>query len=316
MNQIVTTPKAALIDFNGKQLDVIRCTVAADLTSVEFDMFMNISRMNGLNPFKKDIYALVYNKDKPDKRKVSFITGIGGYRSIANRSGTYRPDEDEAEVSTDESEKNPLTNPLGIVKAKVRVWRYGPDGNWHPITGTARWTEYAPITEEWAWDDASNKRKPTGKQSIDKGSNWLKMPHVMIEKCAEANALRKGWPEDLGALYVDAEMDRATTLDLSATEIVEQERTAKRQAALGGPNMVTAVFEFSEGLQAIPAGQFADRCIQWIGELGDAESVQNWQEQNRVALKQFWGTNGGDALELKKAIEGRIATLTKQEQAA
>lgn len=314
MNKIVTTPAKALIDFNGKQLDLIRRTVANDLNGDEFDMFINIARQNGLDPFKKQIYAVVYNKDKPDKRKVSFITGIGGYRAIAQRSGLYRPDEDAPRIEKAEDLKDAI-NPLGIDHAEVKVHRYGPDGKWYPITGRAYWLEFAPIKEEWA-ENANGKWAPTGKLTLDRGGNWGKMPHVMLAKCAEADALRKGWPEDLGALYVDAEMDRATTLDLSATEIVEQERTAKRQAALGGPNMVTAVFEFSEGLQAIPAGQFADRCIQWIGELGDAESVQNWQEQNRVALKQFWGTNGGDALELKKAIEGRIAALTKQEQAA
>lgn len=314
MSEIVTTHKPALIDFAPKQLDLIRRTVANDLNADEFDMFINIARQNGLDPFKKQIYAVVYNKDKIDKRKVSFITGIGGYRAIAQRSGLYRPDEDAPRIVKAEDLKDDL-NPLGIDYAEVKVHRYGPDGKWYPITGRAYWLEFAPIKDEWA-ENANGKWAPTGKQTLDRSGNWGKMPHVMLAKCAEADALRKGWPEDLGALYVDAEMDRATTLDLSATEIVEQERTAKRQAAIGGPNMVTAVFEFSEGLQAVPAGKFADRCIEWIGELESADAIDNWKQQNRVALQQFWGTNPGDALELKKAIEGRIEKLTKQEAAA
>jgi phage recombination protein Bet len=313
MNNVVTMHKRGLMDFSGKQLDLIRRTVAAELNSDEFDMFISIARQNGLDPFKKQIYAIVYNKDKPDKRKVSFITGIGGYRAIAQRSGLYRPDEEAPRIVQDESLKSDI-NPLGIQHAEVTVYRYGPDGKWYPITGRAYWAEYAPIKDEWAQDD-NGKWRPTGKTTLDTGGNWGKMPHVMLAKCAEADALRKGWPEDLGNLYVDAEMDRATTLDLTATEIVEQEQTARRQAALGGPNMITVMFEFSEGLQSIPSGQFVDRCINWIGKLEHASDIDGWAEYNRVALRQFWGTNPGDAIELKKTMEKRIAELKAKETA-
>lgn len=313
MNNTATMPQRGLMDFSGKQLELIRRTVAADLNPDEFDMFISIARQNGLDPFKKQIYAIVYSKDRPDKRKVSFITGIGGYRSIAARSGLYRPDEEAPRIVQDESLKSE-TNPLGIQHAEVTVYRYGPDGKWYPITGRAYWAEYAPIKEEWAAGE-DGKRRPTGKATLDTGGNWGKMPHVMLAKCAEADALRKGWPEDLGNLYVDAEMDRATTLDLTATEIVEQERTAKRQAAIGGPDMITVMFEFSEGLQAVPAGQFADRCIDWIGKLEQASDIDGWAEYNRVALRQFWGTNPTDALELKKAMEKRAAELKAKETA-
>lgn len=333
MNHISPMISKGLMSFTPKQLDLIRRTVAADLNTDEFDMFISISQMNGLNPFKKAIYALVYNKDDVNKRKVSFITGIGGYRSIAARSGQYRPDEQAPRVLTDETLVDPDSNPEGISHAEVTVHRYGPDGRWYPITGRAYWAEYAPLKEdagdfEWidtgeTWGDSGKPKKrkvrktdASGKRILDTSGQWGKMPRVMLAKCAEADALRKGWPEDLGNLYVDAEMDRATTLDLTATEIVEQERTAKRQAALGGPNMITVTFEFSEGLQSIPAGEFADRCVGWVKQLESADSVTNWLDYNRVALKQFWGTNPGDALELKKVFEARVEALSKKEATA
>lgn len=314
MSNVAIMPQRGLMDFSPKQLDLIRRTVAADLNADEFDMFISIARNNGLDPFKKQIYALVYNKDNPNRRKVSFITGIGGYRSIAQRSGTYRPDENAPRIVKDDGLKDEATNPLGIEYAEVTVHRYGPDGKWYPVTGRAYWMEYAPLKDEWK-EGEDGKRRPTGKTVLDTSGNWGRMPHVMLAKCAEADALRKGWPEDLGNLYVDAEMDSATTLDLTATEIVEQERTAKRQAAIGGPDMITVMFEFSEGLQAVPAGKFADRCLAWLREMKSASDINGWAEYNRVALKQFWGTNPGDALELKKAIESRIAELTPKETA-
>lgn len=314
MNNIATIPQRGLMDFSGKQLELIRRTVANDLNQDEFDMFIQIARQNGLDPFKKQIYALVYNKDNSDRRKVSFITGIGGYRAIAQRSGAYRPDENAPKIVKDEALKCE-TNPLGIEYAEVRVHRYGPDGKWYPITGRAYWDEFAPIKEEWA-DNEHGKRRPTGKMKLDTGGNWGKMPHVMLAKCAEADALRKGWPEDLGALYVDAEMDRATIIDMTATEIVAQERAAKRQAALGGPEMITAMFEFTEGLQAIHADKFADRCIEWLETLTTEYDVTGWRDSNRIALQQFWSMRPTDALELKKIIENRISELQKEKVTA
>jgi hypothetical protein len=38
---------------------------------------------------------------------------------------------------------------------------------------------------------------------------WGTMPKSQTAKCAEAALLRKGWPQDMGALYAREEMDQA-----------------------------------------------------------------------------------------------------------
>lgn len=172
-------------DYTGAQLALIKRTVAKDTNGDEFDLFMAVARMKALDPFSKQISAIVFNKDKPDKRNMSIITTIDGMRAIAARSGRYRPDEDEPEFTYDPDLKS-STNPLGLVKAKVRIWIADSqrDGGWKPATGVAYWDEFAPVKDEWAWVDGENgargTRKPTGKQTLD--GNWPKMGRIMLAK--------------------------------------------------------------------------------------------------------------------------------------
>jgi hypothetical protein len=73
--------------------------------------------------------------DDPD-----FFTGL---LEGAARTGNYRPDETEPSSINDDTLKAE-TNPAGLVSCSVRVWQYA-HGQWFPITGVARWEEFAPI---------------------------------------------------------------------------------------------------------------------------------------------------------------------------
>ena len=104
-------------DMPASQLALIKQTIAKDCNTDEFNLFIEVCRQTGLNPIRKQIYCAVYSKDKPDKRQMTIITGIDGYRAIANRSGLYRPaGEEDMKWVIDDSLKSP-TNPDGIVKA-------------------------------------------------------------------------------------------------------------------------------------------------------------------------------------------------------
>lgn len=295
-NVIPMTPTR---DYNGSQLALIRRTVAKDTNADEFDMFIQVCRRYGLDPFRKQIYCTVYNKDKPDKRTCSFVTGIDGLRAIAERQGNYRPDEDETVFLYNEDAKGP-TNPLGIVKASVRVWKRDKAGDWHPISGGAYWEEFAPLKEEWAEDD-KGKRKPTGKKTLD-GKFWQTMPRVMLAKCAEAQALRKGWPEDLSGLYATEEMDRQETL---ASQQVDEQEATERQLLLGGPGII---FQFHPDapLDSVPVGQVHGRIEQWLLNAEEPD-VEWFRSINRVALQEFWAKDKAAALDIKKQLESKIS---------
>jgi len=311
MNQLATTNMLAKPrEYSPAQLQLVKRTVAKDCNDDEFNMFMEICRRQNLDPFRRQIYAFVFNKDREEKRQFVTVTGIDGYRAIAKRTGTYRPDEKEPVIEYDPALKNPESNPEGIVKASVTVHQYGPDGQWHPISGTARWNEFAPIEEEVkfvdqgeVWPDSGKPRKsrvPTGKKKLSK-DNWRDMPHVMIAKCAEAQALRRGWPEEFSGIYTFDELDRVKA-DLTASDIVAEHEKELRLQLVNGADSYPLVFNMRNGIEMVPSGNMADRVLEFVQGLEAKTEVELWMETNRAGLQQYWAREKADALELKKQI--------------
>lgn len=203
MNDI--TPRAnGAVDYSPRQLQLIKRTIASDCNDPEFDLFVEAARHMGLDPFRRQIMPLVFSKGDANKRRMSLIVGIDGFRVIAARCADYRPDENEADIAYDPALKSDA-NPLGIVKATVTAWKQDRKGDWHPVRGVAYWDEFVPLKEDsdagydWidtgeVWADSGKPKKKkvpkaggTVRQMPD--GNWARMPRVMISKCAEAQAL-------------------------------------------------------------------------------------------------------------------------------
>lgn len=173
----------APLDFNDEVLKIIRDSMMAGASEVEFRAFIEVCKARRLNPLLKQIH--------PVKRKVqkeidgverwievwSYQTGIDGFRVIAQRTGEY-DGQDEAEYELD---KNGFP-----ICARVKVYRKGIS---RPFVGVAYYSEYV-----------QTKRDGSPVQM------WKKMPRGQTAKCAEALAFRKAFPEDLSGLYTDDEM--------------------------------------------------------------------------------------------------------------
>lgn len=295
-------------DLSPPQLALIRKTVASDCNQDEFDLFIEVARRVGLDPFRRQIYAIVHSKDKPDKRKLTIITGIDGFRAVAARNRDYRPDDEEPVIVYDADAKDPAINPLGIVKATVKAYKLAPDGQWFPVSGSAYWSEFAPIKDEWAWDEKANKRKPTGRQTLDETSLWRKMPHVLLPKCAEAQALRRGWPEDLSAIYAAEEMERAM-VDITASAEVEQFEQEKRLALVGATRAVPIQWKVGEPIVYVPSGQLYDEAAKHIAACESANELKWWWETNTAGFREFWAISKSDGLGVKKLYEDRLKAL-------
>ena len=287
----------AIVAWDDRQLSLIRNTVAKDCNPDEFRQFVHICKAVRLDPLRRQIYAFVFNKDKPQWRQMTVVTSIGGYRSIAERTGNYRPDCSAPRF--EHGEKDPATNPLGIVRCEVTVFKHS-HGEWFPVVGEAWWDEYVPLVGE------------EGKQHIDrKKTGWAKMPRIMIAKCAEANALRKAWPDDFAMVHSEEEVDRAHSLD--AWDAAEKGAIEARVEAIGNASGILIDWMDNKPLEGIPAGQFGDRAISFIrSNKTEPAFVMAWAEKNRHGLQQYWSRDKDGALALKQEIEKVSQSLTAE----
>lgn len=173
----------APLEFNPAQLQMIRDTYANGASEEEFGVLMEIAKARRLNPFLRQIHFVKRRNRKLNRDVWAAQASIDGLRATAQRTGMYQG-QDEPEYSYDSNGK--------LECAKVRVYR--KDWGNRAAVGVAFYSEYV--------------QKDDGRPN----SFWSEKPHVMLSKCAEALALRKAFPEDMGGLYIPEEMGEPVAL--------------------------------------------------------------------------------------------------------
>lgn len=273
------TPRAGM---NASQISVVRNTVCRGLNDLEFDHYMQQCENYKLDPLKQQLVPKVLHADQPGRRELMLITTREALRVIAARTGTYRAAPTPPEYLIDPDTKNPKTNPHGIVACTVTCYKF-THGEWHPAVGQVFWDEYFP-------------------EHNPEGTGWMKMGRLMIAKCAEVAALRAGWPDEFGGLYLLEEMAAAddNTRHMTATQKLEHAATQKRIAANGGDGIL---FDLEGGkLESIPIGQLADRIMEATTGM-KPDQVRDFVDRNEAGMSQFWTRAPGDALQIKAHLE-------------
>lgn len=184
--QIVDQPRSEAIEkrerpaleFTEEQRKIIRDSYAGGATEQDFKVLMEIAKAKRLNPLLGQIH-FVQRYDSQKRCQVwSCQTSIDGFRSTAEDTGLYDgQDEPEFEYTPDGS----------VLLARVKTYRKDIA---RAFVGVAYYTEYAQTTKEGSLTNM-----------------WRSKPHIMIAKCAEALALRKAFPQDLGQIYIKEEFN-------------------------------------------------------------------------------------------------------------
>lgn len=259
-NSLAKTTQASNIikyDANGETVQLSASMVKNYLvngngavTDQEVTMFLSLCRFQHLNPFLKEAYLIKYGtspatvvvgKDVLLKRAMR-SEKFGGMTAgviVINTNGELEEREGTF-VLPDEN----------LVGGWAKVIIKGYDV---PFYASVSMKEYS-----------------TGK------SNWLTKPATMIRKVAMAQALREAFPEEMSALYDQAEMGSVSDIQLDSTPVAmptTENAVETPVQTVEAEKVITPAHTPAKPTQATPGGQasvddimFGDQASGLIGE--------------------------------------------------
>lgn len=229
---IATVTTAALVDWDNTEMQAqIKEMYGKNLQPAEWNMFMQMGKATGLNPFLREIWAVKYGNNA-----ASVFVGRDGYRRSAQAHPEYEYHYAMAVYANDA-----FSIKSGIVD--------------HEFSGGDRGAligAYCVV-----------KRKSSSKEAVtwvslseylQKGGVWVAKPATMITKVAEAQGLRASFQELFAGTYEESEnwQDDKRIVDATPQErqtvrdAVQTETTATQPVNPAQPYVIDA--------SEIPAG--------------------------------------------------------------
>jgi len=244
-NQITNQPSSelALVADHANTFRVLQETLYPGSTDQEVAMILSYCKARKIDPVLKPVHLVPMSvkTDKKDKdgsfiyeRKNVIMPGIGLYRIDASRSGQYagvtEPEfgeevTEEFSVSSKDGKSKTVKKVTFPKWCKVTVKKIIADGSIAEFTAKEFWKEnYASKSK---WDDTPNEM-------------WAKRAYGQLAKCAEAQALRKAFPDVVGNEYTKEEMEgknfhHEDVAPAKTNRTFEQHAEPKQEAAAPAP---------------------------------------------------------------------------------
>lgn len=185
----------SFVDDHGDAITItsedVRMHICPQANAKEVAYFMELCRAQRLNPFLNEAY-LVKFQGKPAQIMVA-------HKALVKRAEQH-PEYDGMEH--------------GVVVMRDGQVHQEQRGAYYPEAGEV-------LLGGWAKVYRKDRRMPIYAErsfkSMNKGqANWKSMPDVMIDKCAQAAALREAFPDELRAMYVREEMGSVPAQEVQA----------------------------------------------------------------------------------------------------
>lgn len=199
----------------GELLEVLQSSLYPGANPASIKMVLGYCKASGLDPMQKPVHIVPMWDAKSGGMRDVVMPGIGLYRTQAARTGC---------AGVTEPEFGPdVTEVIGNVQITYPAWcrvtvkRKLSGGEIVDFTAKEFWKENYAI-------------KGGKEKSIAPNAMWQKRPYGQIAKCAEAQALRKAFPE-IGSEPTADEMAGKSLneydIDGTTGEVVQQKPAAR-----------------------------------------------------------------------------------------
>ena len=289
MNAIVKQEAHALPALNmteGELMQVLQSSLYPGAAPESIKMVLGYCRASGLDPMQKPVHIVPMWDSKASTMRDVVMPGIGLYRTQAARNGCAGVSEPEFGPDvTDNIGGQQITFPAWC---RVTVKRRLPTGEIVEFTAKELWRENYAV-------------KGGKDKSIAPNAMWTKRPYGQLAKCAEAQALRKAFPE-IGSEPTADEMAGKT---LNDDDIVIDASTGEitgRKPAVSMPQ---------RKVQAEEAQPESDATAATAGEIAYLTKKITGAEMTIAQAREAAGLQPGETLEgiskadfaaLKKAL--------------
>lgn len=181
----------SFVDMSGNNVELSTGIIkqyipgGSNLTDAEAYMFLSLCKFNGYNPFLNDAYAVKYGSNP-----VTMIVSKAALLKRAQKNPKYKGIKSGIVVLNAEGKIEYRKGELyldgeEIIGGWADVY---VDGYVEPVSAVVNFKEYCQMKDG----------KPQSK--------WGTTPATMINKVAQAHALREAFPQDLSASYTAEEM--------------------------------------------------------------------------------------------------------------
>ena len=162
-------------------MNVLRNSLYPGAQDESIKMVIGYCKASGLDPMQKPVHIVPMWDGKQGAMRDVIMPGVGSYRTQAARSGQYAgvSDPEFGPDTTQNIGGKEITFPAWC---RVVVKRLMPNGMIAEFSAVERWTE------NYAAKGGQDK-------SIAPNAMWSRRPYGQLSKCAEAQALRKAFPE-------------------------------------------------------------------------------------------------------------------------
>lgn len=192
MNALTKTETGALALNDTDLMKVLESSLYPGGAPESIKMVIGYCRAAGLDPMQKPVHIVPMWDSKAGRMRDVIMPGVNLYRTQAMRSGECAG-VSEPEFGTDVTEDIGGSRITFPAWCRVTIKRRLPTGEIASFTAREFWKENYAV-------------KGGKEKSIAPNAMWSKRPYGQLAKCAEAQALRKAFPE-IAAASTAEEMD-------------------------------------------------------------------------------------------------------------